>query len=38
VLARSASETSWYRSARKDLVKIYEALGQPEKAARFRAP
>jgi serine/threonine-protein kinase len=38
VLARGARETSWFRSARKDLVKIYEALGQPDKAARFRAP
>lgn len=36
-----ASQTSpsvtWLRSARQDLVTIYEALHQPDKAARYRA-
>jgi eukaryotic-like serine/threonine-protein kinase len=38
VLARGASQAHWLVTAREDLVTIYEALGQPEKAARFRAP
>ena len=35
-LAGGATQTSWLIAARKDLVAIYEALGQPDKARRFR--
>jgi eukaryotic-like serine/threonine-protein kinase len=38
VLARGESQAHWLVTARADLLTIYEALGQPEKAARFRAP
>jgi hypothetical protein len=27
---------SWLKSARKDLVQIYDALGEPDKAREFR--
>jgi len=38
VLTRQTSpETSFLHAARKDLVADYEALNQPEKAAKFRA-
>jgi hypothetical protein len=37
-LAKGPSQTSWLVSARKDLVKIYNALGHPEQAARFSVP
>lgn len=37
VLAGDGHETSWVVSGRRDLAAIYEALGQPEKAARFQA-
>ncbi len=34
---RTDRGVSWLVDARKDLVAAYDALGQPEKAARFRA-
>jgi serine/threonine protein kinase/Tfp pilus assembly protein PilF len=38
ILTKQSKPTvSWLQSARKDLVTIYDALGDPEKAARFRA-
>jgi serine/threonine-protein kinase len=36
LLKQSSPTVSWLQSARKDLVDIYEALNEPEKAARFR--
>ena len=33
---QAVSSVSWLKSARKDLVEIYDALGQPEKAQEFR--
>jgi serine/threonine-protein kinase len=37
ILRKQTSPTvSWLQSARKDLVTIYDALNQPEKAAHFR--
>jgi serine/threonine-protein kinase len=39
ILIHQTSPTvSWLQSARKDLVTIYDALNQPEKAAQFRQP
>jgi eukaryotic-like serine/threonine-protein kinase len=39
VLGKQTSPSaSWLQSARKELVTVYEALDQPEKAARFRDP
>jgi serine/threonine-protein kinase len=36
ILSKQTSPSvSWLQAARKDLVTIYEALNQPEKAARF---
>jgi tetratricopeptide (TPR) repeat protein len=37
LLKQSSPTVSWLQSARKDLVTIYEASHQPEKAAHFRA-
>jgi serine/threonine-protein kinase len=38
ILAKKASPSlNWLRTAREDLVTEYDALGQPEKAAPFRA-
>jgi len=37
VLVESTPDRKWLVSARQDLVAIYEALGQADKAARFRA-
>jgi len=38
VLTRQTSpETSFLHAARKDLVADYEAMNQPEKAAKFKA-
>ena len=36
VSAKADSGVRWLRAARADLVKAYEALGEPEKAAPFR--
>ncbi|HTE55054.1 MAG TPA: serine/threonine-protein kinase [Kofleriaceae bacterium] len=36
VLVESTPDRKWLVSARQDLVAIYEALGQADKAARFR--
>jgi eukaryotic-like serine/threonine-protein kinase len=33
---QTSPSASWLQSARKELVNIYEALNQPEKAAQFR--
>jgi tetratricopeptide (TPR) repeat protein len=38
VLARGPSENRWLVEGRSNLVEIYEALGQPAKAAGFRVP
>ncbi|MEZ5319300.1 MAG: serine/threonine-protein kinase [Vicinamibacterales bacterium] len=38
VSARAAPTVSWLVSAREDLVTVYEALGEPDKAAAYRAP
>ena len=37
LLKQTSPTVSWLQSARKDLVTIYEALGQSDKAAHFRA-
>jgi serine/threonine-protein kinase len=37
VAKQMAPTVSWLKSAREDLVAIYTALGQPEKAEIFRA-
>ena len=37
VLVKATPDLKWLAAARKDLVAIYEALGQPDRAARFRA-
>jgi serine/threonine-protein kinase len=37
LLKQTSPAVSWLQSARKDLVTIYEALREPEKAARFKA-
>lgn len=37
LIKQSSPSTSFVRAARKDLVADYEALKEPEKAARFRA-
>jgi hypothetical protein len=38
ILHRQMNPTvSWLQNARKDLVEEYEALAQPDDAARFRA-
>jgi len=37
VSAQASPSVSWLRSARMDLAAEYEALGQPERAAEFRA-
>ena len=34
---QSEPGVSWLQSARADLAAVYDALGQPEKAQRFRA-
>ena len=36
LLKQTSPSASWLQSARKELVTIYEALNQPEKAAQFR--
>jgi len=36
VRAQASPSVSWLRSARADLVAIYEALGEPERAAPYR--
>ena len=35
--AQSEPGVSWLQSARADLAAVYDALGQPEKAQKFRA-
>ncbi len=37
LLKQTSPTVSWLQSARKDLVTIYQALGQTDKAAHFRA-
>ncbi len=37
VAAQSTPSVSWLTSARTDLVEVYEALGEPDQAAHFRA-
>jgi serine/threonine-protein kinase len=37
VASQSSPSVSWLRSARTDLVAIYDALDKPDRAARFRA-
>ena len=37
LIKQSSPSTSFTRAARKDLAAEYEALNQPQKAARFRA-
>jgi hypothetical protein len=34
---QTAPSISWLRTARQDLVTLYEESGHPEKAARFRS-
>ena len=34
---QTSPSVSWLKAAREDLVAIYEASNQPEKAAKFRA-
>ena len=36
MIRQTSSGVSWVQSARKDLITIYDALGQPQKAAEFR--
>lgn len=36
-IASKQKSASWLDEARKDLVTLYEAMGEPEKAAKFRA-
>ena len=39
VLARQMDPSArWVQSARAELVTVYEALGRPEQAARYRTP
>ncbi|MGD8320745.1 MAG: tetratricopeptide repeat protein, partial [Gemmatimonadota bacterium] len=35
--SQTSPTVSWLESARQDLVQLYEALGQPDKAAAYRA-
>lgn len=35
--AQASPAVSWLKSAREDLIAIYDALGQPQKAEPFRA-
>ena len=37
LVKQTKAPVSWLEAARKDLVEVYEALGQPEKVARYRA-
>jgi serine/threonine-protein kinase len=37
VMKQSSPPAKWLQSAREDLVAVYDALHQPEKAAKFRA-
>jgi serine/threonine-protein kinase len=34
---QTSSQVSWLKAAREDLVTVYDALKQPDKAAKFRA-
>jgi len=35
-MKQTSPSASWLQSARKELVGVYEALNEPEKAAQFR--
>jgi len=38
LMKQTSPAASWLQSARKELVNVYEALNEPEKAAAFREP
>jgi len=35
---QTSPSATWLQSAQKELVTIYEGLGQPDKADQYRAP
>jgi serine/threonine-protein kinase len=37
LLKQTSPSVPWLQTARTDLIKVYEALGQPEKAERYRS-